>query len=263
MTAEYNAVNGRAELIGDGSGWQRMRGQFPTAPAAAKQAIYVFRIESPDVATFTETGLVWNAATYFGLKFDSNFPSTSELDHSDYDNFFGSALGQTTPPNSNFTLTYDASPNGNFWLGNIIGGDPSPQFYDANGVSEELDDANNDDFPFTIESPVDGTTTVIWRIYSHPTTNEVLFECWLSRASFDLTTFDIANDMAPDNPKATFPVSSTYIKSGSIHGDTFGTNWRPNDGVMAFPAYFMACHPSLTAEWDISYVGVQYSLSVT
>lgn len=267
MTAEYNAVNARAELLGDGSGWQRMRGQFPTAPAGAKQAIYVMRIETPDLGTFEDTGLTWNAAGYYGLKFDSIFPSTSERDHADYDNFFGVALADSTP----FDHSYWAASASidSMYPGRFGTTDPDLYLYDGNGAFLDLsaDAVTVDDYAFMGGADVNqpNVRTLVWRVYSHPTTNEVLYECWASDGSEKLTGFDIANDLDPDDPKATFPVagSGTYIKSGSIHGDIFGTNWRPNDGVMAFPLYFMAGHGSTAFRLHIPYVGVQYSLSVT
>lgn len=268
MTAEYNAINGRAELYGDGSGWQRMRGQFPTAPAGTKQAIYVMRIESPDTAGVDESGLTWNAACYYGLKFDSTFPSSSERDHADYDNFFGIANADDSPYDHaviDFSAAADL-----FFPGDTGGSDPDTYFYDGAGSSVDLTSGGLNSGNYGLFGAADGgqpnVQTLIWRIYSDPVDNSVYYECWRSDGAADLTAFDIATDLDPDNPKALFPVggSGNYIRSGTIQGDVFGTTpWRPNDGAMAFPQYFMAAHPSTTFQIRIPYVGVHYSLSVT
>lgn len=265
MTAAYSIPNSRAELLGDGFGYQRMRCPFPPAPVGTQQAIYVMRVESNNFGTITNTGLTWNAATYFGLKFDSNFPSSSQLGHADYDNFFGSASGDSTDPYDSFRMSYHATVN--YFLGSLSGGSPTPRFYDGNGSNTLLGNSNLGDYPFAVYTTNHGVQTLIWRIYTHPTTNEVLYEAWLNRDSFNLSTFDIANDMAPDNPKALLPVALEggipYLRTGTINGDVFGTNWRPSDGVMGFPTHFMAAHPGQTFNMYIPYVGVQYSSFVT
>lgn len=259
MTAFWDAGNSRAVLVGDGFGWQRMRRATPTPPTGTNQAIYVLRVETPNTVTETvASSVAWNCAAYFGFKFDSSFPSRSDEDHSDYDNFFGMAAADPLDVNDRYSMQVASAQDAAVMRPGAVTNDATMYNANSSAIATQVS-ISEDSLVIAADDFQPNIMTLIWRVYTSPTDDSVLYQLWQSITGPDLSTFDIKNDMDPDDPMALFPQEGS-LKSGTLHGDVNGTNWRPEAGVMAFPTYFMAAHPSKVFELRVPYVGVQYSI---
>jgi hypothetical protein len=208
--------------------------------------------------------LVWNAAAYFGFKFDGTPPTSSEAGSADYSNFFGWAAQDTTAPYDLVRVGLSTSPLASTFRDST--GEVLHRLLNGNGgaIDTDISFTISGDRPFTLlGGGYPSPPVTVWRVYSHETDNRIYLDAWVSTGyAVDLATFNIATDLDSDNPQVTFPVHEPYTTSQrTVQGDTFGTNWRPADGVMAFPSYFMMAHPVPNVDFAIhlSYLGVHYS----
>jgi len=212
---------------------------------------------------YRDTACIWDPVMYHGFKFDGTYPVTTEATDVGRDNFLGPISDKNT-----YSGVYGIELNsGHYTPSRIIESSsihPSYNLY--NGMGTVLDDnlqgSTSGDRAFCIPNGSAGAYTQIWRVTGSPLNNTVYLRSWVNADSIDLTTFDITTDLDPDSPTTFFPASQGTFRYRTLQGDVTGTNWRPLvDGIMAFPTYFMACHPSVAFNMHIPYVGVHYSES--
>lgn len=257
MSKYYNIVKSRYELNGDGTGLQRAKWLLPSAPAGTNQAIYAIRMSTSYNADYSET-VTGDSAIFHGLSFDGVYPTTLQPETAQYDNFFGPAGSDSSSPYSSFSFKDNAG-NDTFEYGNVAS---SAHLYDANG--SYIDNTS----PLEKSVSLDNSSTrvsnlALWVIETDLATNAVHYDLLWSNDDIDLSIANLETDIDSDDPSNSFSnqpgvaFSSDY--SGQLHGDVTGTNWRPSDGVMAFPTHFMTSNPSRTLQWAVHYVGVKYS----
>lgn len=264
MAATYDAVTDRISLTGDGSGWSRCSVAMPTPPAGTDKAIYVMRFwNTRDGSDLTETGFTWNNAHYLGFKFNSTHIATVST-ASDFDDFFGiaafNASAAATTGHLDFNTSYDdmleINPQSSY---------PGHTVFDGNGSTivtggQSMVNSFKQAWGMPEGATFGQTMTMCWMVWGSEVDDSVLATAWVNAGTIDLSTFNLATDLDPDDPTTSIPVSGSRLDpNNTIHGDITATNWRPTTGTMAFPTHFMARYPMRSEALVIDYLGVQYS----
>lgn len=257
MTAYYDGTTGRGILEGDNAGWQRVSYSIPSAPSGTNQAIYVMRYWLEDYSVDgVYSGLTWPASCYYGLSFDGVHSDTNAQNDASYDNMMVAASADLTAPSNNDRLRIEigsslsagyVSTSGNGWQ----------EFYNANGGDTGLT-GGGDGWNIFTKQEYGLTATHVWVVTGSSLDNSVSYKMWYNLGSINLDTFNIETDLDPDNPESSIPVSNSSDVDGNLQGDSFGTNWRPSDGVMAFPTYFLARWPARDQKMVISHIMGRY-----
>lgn len=265
MAATYDGATGRVILQGDGAGWSRMKVLLPTAPAGTNQAIYVIRSWFDTITTsgLQEESLAWPNPCYYGLKFDANH--INDVLPASYADFYGVYMASGSFTDKVQLDAFDPSLGVDLvTLGGNSGFVMNSNFSDAENTAVISDPATDVERSNLLAGNEVGglSMTNVFKINGSTANDSVFSSVWLNTGSINLDTLDLQNDLDPNNPEGAIgPATGTVLMQfdNTVHGDVFGTNWRPSAGVMAFPTYFMARWPASTQNLTIDYIGVQYS----
>lgn len=239
MTAEFNSTEKRVELLADGTGWQRMKTvELDPVPEGANQMLVVFQCWHTALDDDWSDTTTYSPSSYVGLSFTGNHIDTTDATDSEYDNLFGFAACDVSAP---FTSVFidESSRFSSLGISSSVGA-YALSAYDV--IDNDISSGTNTDSAFMIQNGEvgnDGPYYYCWRIYTDLVDDSIHYQVWVGRSNIDLETFDFST-VNPDNPKDQLPERSFYSRSGTIHGDITGTNWRPSTGVMAFPSHFLA-----------------------
>lgn len=288
MSATYDPATGRIILEGEGTGWNRAKVALPSAPSGCNQAIYVFRHWIDSVASnaeFIDNSLLWASTQHFGFSFSSTHPSkpsstgsTGETDaKANYTDLLGvGTWGQQPPAQSSGGYSAEDTDTGvkrDYCLASKFDGGGLLKYLVSTGNGDNLavltggnttQDKANGEMPYTFpRNQATGlATTYVFRVYSSQLDEEVILESWVNTDSIDLDSLNLGSpdDLDPNNPKSSIPVSNFWTDTYSLNGGaTTGTNWRPSSGVMAFPSHFLTQYPMASKKLVLDYLGVQYS----